>query len=254
MYLARRGGGPLFTTTTSGPSTFSWNHPGGEGIAATVLNNLGLDLDTIRQSIENMVPTSGGTLTIGEIPFTPGRSARPGAFRGGGAPFGPTTSALGASCLFGADPRGRGRRARACCMELGSDRSASAKRRASCLGGALRPAQLSERREEELTPRRWTSSAATSPQLAIEGKLDPGHRAREGDRARHPGPLPPQEEQPGAHRRAGRRQDRASSRAWRSASSTTRSPEPLKDKRLRHAGSRVDGRRARSIAVSSRSA
>ncbi|MGD8394473.1 MAG: ATP-dependent Clp protease ATP-binding subunit [Candidatus Eiseniibacteriota bacterium] len=43
----------------------------GEGIAATVLNNLSLDLDQIRQAVENMVSSSGGTLTIGEIPFTP---------------------------------------------------------------------------------------------------------------------------------------------------------------------------------------
>ncbi len=42
-----------------------------EGIAATVLNNLGLDLDRIRQEVENMVSASGGTMTIGEIPFTP---------------------------------------------------------------------------------------------------------------------------------------------------------------------------------------
>src|SRR5947207_15365778 len=43
----------------------------GEGIAATVLNNLGLDLDRIRQEVENMVSAAGGTMTIGEIPFTP---------------------------------------------------------------------------------------------------------------------------------------------------------------------------------------
>ncbi|MCK4304061.1 MAG: ATP-dependent Clp protease ATP-binding subunit [Candidatus Eisenbacteria sp.] len=42
----------------------------GEGIAATVLGNLGLDLDAIRQGVENMVAHMGGTLTIGEIPFT----------------------------------------------------------------------------------------------------------------------------------------------------------------------------------------
>src|SRR5881396_2398382 len=42
----------------------------GEGIAATVLNNLGLDLDAIRQAVESMVAATGGTLTIGEIPFT----------------------------------------------------------------------------------------------------------------------------------------------------------------------------------------
>jgi ATP-dependent Clp protease ATP-binding subunit ClpC len=42
----------------------------GEGIAATVLNNLGLDLDVIRHAVESMVAHTGGTLTIGEIPFT----------------------------------------------------------------------------------------------------------------------------------------------------------------------------------------
>src|SRR5260221_14796973 len=43
----------------------------GEGIAATVLNNLGVDLDHIRQAVKNMVTSSGGTMTIGDIPFTP---------------------------------------------------------------------------------------------------------------------------------------------------------------------------------------
>src|SRR5436309_14579173 len=43
----------------------------GEGIAATVLNNLGLDLDAIRQAVESMDSSTSGTLTIGEIPFTP---------------------------------------------------------------------------------------------------------------------------------------------------------------------------------------
>jgi ATP-dependent Clp protease ATP-binding subunit ClpC len=43
----------------------------GEGIAANVLSNLGLDLDVIRQAVESMVASPGGTLTIGEIPFTP---------------------------------------------------------------------------------------------------------------------------------------------------------------------------------------
>ncbi len=42
----------------------------GEGIAANVLANLGLDLDVIRSAVESMVSQTGGTLTIGEIPFT----------------------------------------------------------------------------------------------------------------------------------------------------------------------------------------
>ncbi len=43
----------------------------GEGLAATILSNLGLDLDVVRRTIENMVPASSGSVTIGEIPFTP---------------------------------------------------------------------------------------------------------------------------------------------------------------------------------------
>ena len=49
------------------------------------------------------------------------------------------------------------------------------------------------------------------PQLhagRARGQARPGHRAREGDRARDAGALAPHQEQPGAHRRARRRQDR----------------------------------------------
>ena len=43
--------------------------------------------------------------------------------------------------------------------------------------------------------------------LAADGKLDPVVGPRDGDRADHADPLAPHEEQPGADRRAGRRQD-----------------------------------------------
>ena len=43
----------------------------GKGKAATVLTNLGLNLDTVKQSVEDYVATSGGTMTVGEVPFTP---------------------------------------------------------------------------------------------------------------------------------------------------------------------------------------
>jgi ATP-dependent Clp protease ATP-binding subunit ClpA len=48
-----------------------------------------------------------------------------------------------------------------------------------------------------------------------QGQARPGHRPRRGDPPRHPGPLPPHEEQPGAHRRARRRQDRHRRRTGR---------------------------------------
>jgi ATP-dependent Clp protease ATP-binding subunit ClpC len=71
MYLAREEAGRLHHDYIGTEHLLLGIIREGEGIAATVLNNLGLDLDTIRRSIEDMVPTSGGTLTIGEIPFTP---------------------------------------------------------------------------------------------------------------------------------------------------------------------------------------
>lgn len=43
----------------------------GEGVAVNVLENLGLDLDEVRQSIEDSTATMGGSMTIGQVPFTP---------------------------------------------------------------------------------------------------------------------------------------------------------------------------------------
>lgn len=43
----------------------------GEGVAAEVLNSLGLSLEAIRIEVEKQVPGGGSMLTIGEVPFTP---------------------------------------------------------------------------------------------------------------------------------------------------------------------------------------
>ncbi len=43
----------------------------GEGMAISILLNLDLELDELKQSIEEAVAATGGTLTIGQIPFTP---------------------------------------------------------------------------------------------------------------------------------------------------------------------------------------
>src|SRR5512145_2237767 len=42
----------------------------GEGIAVKILRNLGVDLFKLKKSIEETVRSSGGTLTIGNIPLT----------------------------------------------------------------------------------------------------------------------------------------------------------------------------------------
>ncbi|UCH85303.1 MAG: ATP-dependent Clp protease ATP-binding subunit [Candidatus Latescibacterota bacterium] len=43
----------------------------GEGIAAKVLSKMDLDFEQIQQAVESMVKSTGASLTIGEIPFTP---------------------------------------------------------------------------------------------------------------------------------------------------------------------------------------
>jgi ATP-dependent Clp protease ATP-binding subunit ClpC len=43
----------------------------GKGKAVTVLTNLGLNLENVKQSVEDYVTTSGSTMAIGEVPFTP---------------------------------------------------------------------------------------------------------------------------------------------------------------------------------------
>ena len=44
----------------------------GEGVAAVVLMNIGLDIEQVRRAVEEAVPPSGGTLTIGDLPFNAG--------------------------------------------------------------------------------------------------------------------------------------------------------------------------------------
>ena len=43
----------------------------GEGVGATALQNLGLDLARVRQEVEKAVGRGGGALFLGQIPFTP---------------------------------------------------------------------------------------------------------------------------------------------------------------------------------------
>jgi len=43
----------------------------GEGVAATALQNLGIDLRQVRQEVEKAVGRGGGSLFLGQIPFTP---------------------------------------------------------------------------------------------------------------------------------------------------------------------------------------
>ena len=42
----------------------------GDGLAVEILSNLGVELDELKQSLEDAVRTSGGTMTLGNLPLT----------------------------------------------------------------------------------------------------------------------------------------------------------------------------------------
>src|SRR5688500_6791035 len=141
----------------------------GEGIAATVLNNLGVDLDHIRQAVENMVSSSGGTMTIGEIPFTP-RAKRVLELaveeaRSLGHNYVGTEH-----LLLGLIREGGGVAAKVL-LELGVDRKRVREETLKLLGGTPSNAQA-EREERAETPA-LNQFGRDLTSLAREGKLDP---------------------------------------------------------------------------------
>ncbi|HTM57495.1 MAG TPA: Clp protease N-terminal domain-containing protein, partial [Candidatus Udaeobacter sp.] len=142
----------------------------GEGIAATVLNNLGLDLDRIRQEVENMVSASGGTMTIGEIPFTP-RAKRVLELaveeaRSLGHNYVGTEH-----LLLGLIREGEGVAAKVL-LELGVDRKRVREETLKLLGGTPSSSTGAEREERPETPA-LNQFGRDLTQLAREGKLDP---------------------------------------------------------------------------------
>ena len=86
-----------------------------------------------------------------------------------------------------------------------------------------------------------------------QGAARPGHRPRRGDPPRHPGAQPPDQEQPGPDRRAGRRQDGDRRGAGPADRARRRARGPAREARG-GPGPRRPGGRAPSTAASSRSA
>ncbi len=143
----------------------------GEGIAATVLNNLGLDLDRIRQEVENMVSASGGTMTIGEIPFTP-RAKRVLELaveeaRSLGHNYVGTEH-----LLLGLIREGEGVAAKVL-LELGVDRKRVREETLKLLGGTPSTTQSAERGEERAETPALNQFGRDLTTLARDGKLDP---------------------------------------------------------------------------------
>ena len=141
----------------------------GEGIACAVLDKLGVDVDELRQSIESKIIATGGTLTIGEIPFTP-RAKRvlelsvEEAHQMGHNYVG--TEHL----LLGLIREGEGIAAKAL-MEQGLDRKRIKEETLKLLGGSSQGPQA-EREEKVETPA-LNQFGRDLTQLAREQKLDP---------------------------------------------------------------------------------
>jgi ATP-dependent Clp protease ATP-binding subunit ClpC len=170
----------------------------GEGIAATVLSNLGLDLDQIRQAVESMVAQTGGTLTIGEIPFTSNakrvlelsvEEARQLGHNYVGTEH----------LLLGLIREGEGVAAKVL-ADMGVDRKKVREETLKLLGG--HPQQPQAESEEKADTPSLNHSDATSPSWPAKASST-RHRPRRRDRAGHPDPLPPQQEQPGPAGRGG---------------------------------------------------
>jgi ATP-dependent Clp protease ATP-binding subunit ClpC len=141
----------------------------GEGIAATVLNNLGLDLDAIRQAVESMVSATGGTLTIGEIPFTP-RAKRVLELSVDEARQLGHNYVGTEHLLLGLIREGEGVAARVL-LELGVDRKKVREETLKLLGGA--PASAQPEREGKVETPALNQFGRDLTTLAREGKLDP---------------------------------------------------------------------------------
>ena len=168
MYLAREEAGRLQHDYIGTEHLLLGLIREGEGIAANVLTNLGLDLEVIRQTVESMVAAPGSTLTLGEIPFTPKAKrvlelAIEEARQLGHNYVG--TEHL----LLGLIREGEGVAARVL-QELGVDRKKVRDETLRLLGGP--PTGKTQDEEKSETPA-LNQFGRDLTQLAREGKLDP---------------------------------------------------------------------------------
>ena len=175
----------------------------GEGVAARVLANMGVELTKVRTAVEFIIGR-GDRPVIGEIGLTPRAKkvielAVDEARRLNHHYIG--TEHL----LLGLVREGEGIAA-GVLESLGVNLEKVRHQVIHVLSqsSSTRPTQESKR----------PSKTPTLDQLGIDltdaaraGQARPGHRPREGDRAGHADPVAPHQEQPGADRRAGRRQD-----------------------------------------------
>ena len=199
------------TTASSAPSTsFSGLIHEGEGVAAKALEQLGISLEAVREKVEETIGLSG-TAPTGSPPFTPRAkkvlelSLREALQLG--------HNYIGTEhMLLGLVREGEGVAAQVL-VSLGADLARVRQQVIQLLSGyqGKESVGAGPGSSASETPVGLARARPVRPQPHPAGprrQARPGHRAREGDRAGHAGAVAPHQEQPGAHRRARRRQDR----------------------------------------------
>ncbi len=125
-----------------------------------------------------------------------GRSARPRSSR--------TSSRAPSTCCSRSPPKAAARRRPTAAAAAASRRDARARRRCTAVRGSQRVTDQNPEGKYQALERYGRDLTAARPQ----GQARSGHRPRRGDPPRDPGAVAPHQEQPGADRRARRRQDR----------------------------------------------
>ena len=180
----------------------------GEGVAAKALESLGISLEAVRAQVEEIIG-QGQQAPSGHIPFTPRAkkvlelSLREALQLG--------HNYIGTEhILLGLIREGEGVAAQVL-VKLGADLNRVRQQVIQLLSGYQGKETADRRRPRRGRAVDVAGARPVRPQPhpgRPRGQARPGHRAREGDRAGHAGAVPPHQEQPGADRRARRRQDR----------------------------------------------
>ncbi len=179
----------------------------GEGVAAKALESLGISLDAVREQVQEIIG-QGQQAPSGHIPFTPRAkkvlelSLREALQLG--------HNYIGTEhILLGLIREGEGVAAQVL-VKLGADLNRVRQQVIQLLSRLPGQGARHRRRPRRGHPVGLARARPVRPQPhpgRPRGQARPGHRARQGDRAGHAGAVPPHQEQPGAHRRARRRQD-----------------------------------------------
>jgi ATP-dependent Clp protease ATP-binding subunit ClpC len=214
----------------------------GSGVGANVLKNLDVDLRKVRLEVEKLVKSGPEMVTMGKLPQTP-RAKKVIEYAIEEA-RNLNHNYVGTEHLLLGLLREHDGVAAQVLMNLGLKLEEVREEVLNLLGAGVeaeaatrrppdgRPGRRRVAQEEGQEPDAGAGFVRPRPDRAgPRRQARPGHRSQARDRARHPGPLPPHEEQPGAAGRGRRGQDR-DRRGPGAAIISHEVPEILHDRRI----------------------